>query len=67
MFYIKYKEYNDASDKIRMDKLIDLLVFTYTKTGFPLTKTIIAQEMNGSFAQGVLLGLIIKKSIKSLS
>ena len=60
MFANKHTLYQNASENKRAELLLDLLLFTYSKCGFDLTKTLLDKEMvDNPYAKMVILASVM--------
>jgi hypothetical protein len=60
IFANKHTLYQNASESKRAELLLDLLLFTYSKCGYDLTKALLDKEMvDNSYAKIVVLASVM--------
>ena len=60
MFFTKHNAYQNASDTQRAELLLDLVLFTYSKCGYDLTKALLDKEMvDNPYAKMVVLASVM--------
>jgi len=61
MFFNKHTLYQNASESKRAELLLDLLLFTYSKCGYDITKKLIDEEIiDNPYAKIVVLRSVMK-------